>query len=616
MAITFWISLTLFDVVGFFVSLFKKLSQIPLIDTMEIGKAIACENPLLYKVEISLERSQKIHAERGNIIAIQVEDQFRVVGLVININQLLGKKWLSIFLLKDQDDNIIKVSTSHRIGLFDKNSILSSRNLAYKISSLDSLTAADKLQIENSVLYSNFDRFTGFVDQGSNINTIDFHLLKEAEIVEEGDILEASINGKRTLYQVIDGLTLEESLENRDVYGYTRGKARKLGDYNEDLKELNVVKWMPDIYSTLYLYKSNGITEAALKVVANESIGRLPGTTYQIPINDINALITHNTAILGILGIGKSRLTFELIQKALNGIESLKVICIDITNEYRQGEKLPSYIPVESIQIDEPDAFNEINAKYEYIETIGHDKFAKQIPDKSGNLEDYRLAIKADIINFLFEAEEIPDPYVVSQNKRVRIYNPDFHKVSKGEKMGIHVLTPALSVTEKARIISEETLKILMKFPPVTDSSLAKVLLVFEEAHSLVPEWNSISNEGDKTAVNGTAKVILQGRKYGLGSFVITQRTANISKSILNQCNTVFALRVFDDTGKQFLENYIGSDYANTLPTLDERHAIAVGKALKLKQPVIIQLNHMKYIMTSPPAPDQKDLEIEEEADI
>ncbi len=50
------------------------------------------------------------------------------------------------------------------------------------------------------------------------------------------------------------------------------------------------------------------------------------------------------------------------------------------------------------------------------------------------------------------------------------------------------------------------------------------------------------------------AKVILQGRKYGLGSFVVTQRTANISKSILNQCNTIFALRVFDDTGKQFLE--------------------------------------------------------------
>lgn len=74
---------------------------------------------------------------------------------------------------------------------------------------------------------------------------------------------------------------------------------------------------------------------------------------------------------------------------------------------------------------------------------------------------------------------------------------------------------------------------------------------------------------------------------------VVTQRTANVGKSILNlnQCNATFALRVFDDTGKQFLENYIGQDYAQTLATLEERHAIAVGKGVRLKQPVIIRLN-------------------------
>lgn len=42
-------------------------------------------------------------------------------------------------------------------------------------------------------------------------------------------------------------------------------------------------------------------------------------------------------------------------------------------------------------------------------------------------------------------------------------------------------------------------------------------------------------------------------------------------------------MRVFDESGKGFLENYIGSDYANTLPTLEERHAIAIGKGVRLK---------------------------------
>lgn len=63
-------------------------------------------------------------------------------------------------------------------------------------------------------------------------------------------------------------------------------------------------------------------------------------------------------------------------------------------------------------------------------------------------------------------------------------------------------------------------------------------------------------------------------------------------------CNTIFALRVFDDTEKSFLENYIGKDYSDTLPTLEERHAIAIGKGIGLKQPVILQLNDMKYLQT------------------
>jgi hypothetical protein len=35
----------------------------------------------------------------------------------------------------------------------------------------------------------------------------------------------------------------------------------------------------------------------------------------------------------------------------------------------------------------------------------------------------------------------------------------------------------------------------------------------------------------------------------------------------------------------------------NVLPTLEERHCIAVGKAMKLKQPIILKLNDMENIL-------------------
>jgi DNA helicase HerA-like ATPase len=115
--------------------------------------------------------------------------------------------------------------------------------------------------------------------------------------------------------------------------------------------------------------------------------------------------------------------------------------------------------------------------------------------------------------------------------------------------------------------------------------------MVYEEAHSLVPEWNSAVAEGDRSAANGTARAILQGRKYGLGCLLITQRTANVTKTILNQCNTVFAMRTFDETGKEFLANYLGKEYASVLPALEERHAVFFGRASACETPVLIRLN-------------------------
>jgi DNA helicase HerA-like ATPase len=136
----------------------------------------------------------------------------------------------------------------------------------------------------------------------------------------------------------------------------------------------------------------------------------------------------------------------------------------------------------------------------------------------------------------------------------------------------------------------------------------ARVCVVYEEAHSLVPEWNSAVDEGDQTASNGSARAILQGRKYGLGCLLITQRTANVTKTILNQCNTIFAMRTFDDTGKNFLANYMGMDYANSLSSLSERHAVLFGKASSCENPILIRLNDRdKFVQAfraeNPPPP-------------
>lgn len=599
--IAFWICLTFFDVIGMIVNHFSRLFKyLGKKAGDELGEAIGCENPLLYRVEIDYTKHSIKPISYGSLLAVETSINVGSVGMVVDIKYLLNKKWLSVYLLLDENGDILKINLNDKKLITEPKSIFAKTNLVYLLDIADLTDDILKGKINCNPLYKDREGFIGYVSSGSNINTINFSIVREANSLKqkicEGAVLKTLIYNQETLYQVINGNAKEEHLENFDRHGFIIGIARKLGKYNKSTKELDVSKWMPSIFSPLFFAFPGSISPERIKEIAQDSVGRLPDTDLEIAIKDINALVTHNTAILGILGIGKSCLSYELIKRVSEN--DTKIVCIDITNEYKK--ELVKYLPSHGAIIsDDENAFNEINSKYDYIYTQIENGNSKQNYEKSGNMAEYKEAVRKDICKFIFGSETIPATKSFDNVKKVRIYNVDYHKASRGEKIGFNVITTDLTQAEKTRVIAEELFKILMKLP-LSDEKHAKVLLVFEEAHSLIPEWNSVASEGDKNATNGTAKVILQGRKYGLGSLVITQRTANVSKSILNQCNTIFALRVFDDTGKGFLENYIGEDYADTLATLEERHAIAIGKGLKLKQPVIIQLNDQKEVLPPP----------------
>jgi DNA helicase HerA-like ATPase len=501
-----------------------------------------------------------------------------LIGIIIEERQLLGKRWAYIFSIRDSNGNLVLIDPKSYDPLSGEKSIFVSSSQLYLIS-LASLPKATQDSVKQSLIYSRFEDIVGLVTAGSTINQIKFQTLFDSIFLNvkgigEGTIAETKIGNTEVLYQIIDAKTTEENLEFKDSHGLTIGTAQKLGRYSTTTNELSTVKWLPEIYSPLFLLNPQ-------VVVYNPAnfIGKLPGTNYGIAIKDPHELVTHNCAILGILGIGKSCLTFEILSKLLSST-GVKVFCIDLTNQY--SRELKKYIDPNLIQEELP------QPSRDHLRNNNPTGNSNN-PSSWGNEGLYRTTVQTDFAAF------------IAGTKRVLILNPDIHIVSKpGSQFNIQHKVD-LTPSEKTRIISEVLLTIARNNG---ETDKARYLMVLEEAHSLVPEWNSVANEGDKSSTNGIAKVILQGRKYGFGSMVIAQRTANISKSILNQCNTVFALRVFDDTGKQFLENYIGSEYSNLLPTLEERHAIAIGKALKLKQPLVIALNSKDDVML-PLAPVQ-----------
>ncbi len=546
-----------------------------------LGQAIWCENPFLYKVEVDYFKHTNRNTRQWEMVYLSLEDNLGAIGIVINEKQLLNKKWITVYLL-EHENAPLKVNIKTKTFVTGSNTIFSQDSAVYPFD-LNNITDEDtKGLIEQNYLYKNKESFVWYVVDWSDLNKVKFHSLvsmvgQSAKLLKEWAILKIRIYWQETLFQVIDWKTGEEELEKHNTYGYLTWIAHKLGKYDSFNNEISTVKWLPDIYSPVFF------DHEELAYSNPDSIWKLPLTNLEIVIKDARALVTHNTAILGILGIWKSCLTFELIQKVVKNTDA-KVICIDITNEYQK--ELPSYIDGNLIQIELPNAIlSELKAN--------NRDWNQDNPQSWGNEALYQQKLEQEFKTFS------------EGTNRVLLLNPDWHAVSKaGSSFRIQHKVD-LTIAEKTRIISERLFLLARSQWDALNEvergkNNARYLLVFEEAHSLIPEWNSTANSGDWNASNGTAKIILQGRKYWLWSFVVTQRTANISKSILNQCNTIFALRVFDDTWKQFLENYIWSDYSNTLPTLEERHAIVVWKALKLRQPVIIELNDRKDIILSP----------------
>jgi len=397
----------------------------------------------------------------------------------------------------------------------------------------------------------------GIVDSDSDVEFVEIEVIND-KYLSEGRLVEVDIRGEDVIYQVINGVTREDAVQHKNKYGYVRAKARKIGKWDESVKKFEPAEWLPKINTPVFVKPSGEFAHNA------EAIGHFPGTTYQVSI-DVSNAVTHNTAILGILGVGKSYLSIEIVERMIaNGI---KVICLDLTDQY--ATLLADFVN---------NAYQaEVNAT---LATAALGRPVDQGKEEGGSLRDFNNAVVEVISEFLLPETQAP----------LLIFNPAGFRVSKQTTNAYQGQAAFTDFTgsEITAIFSSATLKACQNMGMI---DTARVCLVYEEAHSLVPEWNSVASDGDKNATAASARAILQGRKFGLGCLLITQRTANVTKTILNQCNSIFAMRTFDDTGKDFLGNYIGSEYARILPTLKERHAVFFGKASSCDDPVLIRLN-------------------------
>lgn len=497
------------------------------------------------------------HQSPGIVLVRQAEAQTIVRGTPMVISDQHGPPQLGVALnyVGRDEGNLLRVLTTSlpkRLAALHNGSAVATGGMAISIA----VTDADKADIRTLQW---IDRLCGIVDTETSPEYLQFEVINEVRLAE-GSLAEVRIgDNQRVIYQVVDGVTRDEVVQQKNKYGYARAKARKIGTWDDEGRRFCPVPWMPRMNAPVFLLEDlDGGPE-------DDCIGHFPATPFGVRL-DPSACVTHNTAILGILGVGKSYLAIELVERMI--AQGIKVLCLDLTNQYEQ------------LLLDFLDPPYEEKKRNE-LTAAGKGGKPHKNRELGGSRNEFKKAVLEQMKEFLSEGDD----------HFLRIFNPAQFRVTKQTSYldkNDDAELARLTASEITSVFSDAAL-IACQELGMTDR--ARLCLVYEEAHSLVPEWNSVAAEGDKMATATSARAILQGRKYGLGCLLITQRTANVTKTILNQCNTIFAMRTFDDTGKDFLGNYIGSDYAAILPSMQPRHAIVFGKASSCENPVLIRLN-------------------------
>lgn len=112
-------------------------------------------------------------------------------------------------------------------------------------------------------------------------------------------------------------------------------------------------------------------------------------------------------------------------------------------------------------------------------------------------------------------------------------------------------------------------------------------MLVCEEAHNFCPE------KGMATTASGQVMrtVASEGRKFGMGLMVVSQRPAKVDKNVLSQCNTQIILKV---TNPNDLKALASSVEGLTSDSEDEIQRLPVGVAFvshpRISIPVLVEI--------------------------
>lgn len=282
-------------------------------------------------------------------------------------------------------------------------------------------------------------------------------------------------------------------------------------------------------------------------------------------------MLSKHTAVLGMTGSGKSNAIKVLLGELRRARPDLRVVIVDTHGEY---------VSADTRALD-----------VELRRCIQNEEVVKELTRASRSqkllwaIED--LAARADSLeDFLSGAEADPELERLAGAARERddlcLRYAECATVVDDSGSPVDMTSPGLYVLDLRRTDSmveraEKAGEVMRQVFEETKASddAAPALVVIDEAQNFAPEqqtgWLSMLREA---SFDDMFRIATEGRKFGVGLLVSTQRPARVSKDILSQCNTHIIFRV---ANLEDLQAIAGSFEAATKPLLESLPGFDTG---------------------------------------